>query len=186
MSSLTAEPHTEWLPNRPLTRADLAAMPDGHRFELIDGVLVVSPAPSWQHQAAVVELLVRLRDSCPPELKVLVAPLDVSYEENTVLQPDVLVASRADLGERNLEGVPRLAAEVLSPSTRHLDLSFKWARYEAAGCPSYWVIDPSVPSIVCWELADGTYREVGRATGDAQVMLTKPFAVTISPADLVD
>jgi Uma2 family endonuclease len=187
MSSVIAEPHTEWLPNRPLTRADLETLPDdGHRYELIDGVLVVSPAPSWQHQAAVVELLVRLRDACPPELKVFVAPLDVSYTENTVLQPDVLVASRADLGERNLEGVPRLAAEVLSPSTRHLDLAFKRARYEAAGCPSYWVIDPSVPSIVCWELADGTYREVGRATDDEQVMLTKPFPVTISPADLVD
>ncbi len=35
---------------RPLTRADLEAMPeDGHRYELIDGVLVVTPAPSWQH-----------------------------------------------------------------------------------------------------------------------------------------
>jgi hypothetical protein len=41
---VTAEPHTEWLPNRPLTRANLESFPDdGHRYELIDGVLVVSP-----------------------------------------------------------------------------------------------------------------------------------------------
>jgi Uma2 family endonuclease len=119
-------------------------------------------------------------------LKVLVAPLDVGYTENTVLQPDVLVASRTDLGERNLEGVPRLAAEVLSPSTRHLDLAFKRSRYEAAGCPSYWVIDPSVPSIVCWELTDGTYLEVARADGNERADMTQPFPVTISPADLID
>jgi Uma2 family endonuclease len=50
--------------------------------------------------------------------------------------------------------------EVLSPTTRHLDLAFKRARYEAAGCPSYWVVDPLEPSIVCWELRDGRYEEV--------------------------
>ena len=62
----------------------------------------------------------------------------------------------------------------------------KRARYEAAGCPSYWVIDPSVPSIICWELVANTYLEVARATGDERVTLTKPFPLAISPADLVD
>jgi Uma2 family endonuclease len=167
MSYVTAESRVEWLPHgRAFTRADLDAMPDdGNRYELIDGALIVTPAPSWQHQAAVVDLTVRLNSLCPPELRVFVAPLDVAYADDTVMQPDVLVVRRSDLGERNLEGHPVLAVEVLSPGTRHLDLAFKRARYEAAGCQSYWVVDPLQPSIACWELEEGAYRDVGRAVG---------------------
>jgi Uma2 family endonuclease len=188
MSYVTAESRVEWLPHgRAFTRADLDAMPDdGNRYELIDGALIVTPAPSWQHQAAVVDLTVRLNSLCPPELRVFVAPLDVAYADDTVMQPDVLVVRRSDLGERNLEGHPVLAVEVLSPGTRHLDLAFKRARYEAAGCQSYWVVDPLQPSIACWELEEGAYRDVGRAVGSQVITLTRPFPFSFSPADLQD
>ena len=189
MSFMTAEPHTGWLPprGRPLTKADLGAMPDdGRRYELMDGVLIVSPAPSWRHQRVVLLIASHLHQLCPPELMAFVAPLDVTYADDTVLQPDVLVVRRSDLGERELEGGPLLAIEVLSPSTKHIDLASKRTRYEAEGCPSYWVIDPLAPSIVCWELTDGAYVEVARAGGEEPVSLTRPFPVSFAPADLVD
>jgi Uma2 family endonuclease len=110
----------------------------------------------------------------------------VVYADDTVVQPDVLVVRRSDLGEHNLEGHPVLAVEVLSPSTRHLDLAFKRARYETAGCPSYWVVDPLEPSILCWELRDGRYEEVARATGAQTATLTAPFPITLVPAQLID
>jgi Uma2 family endonuclease len=138
------------------------------------------------HQSVLFELAVQLRNACPTQLKVYVAPLDVAYADDTVLQPDVLVVDRPSAGQLKLTNGPLLAVEILSPSTRHLDLAFKRARYEAARCPSYWVIDPSGPSIVCWELTDGTYLEVARADGNERVTLTKPFPLTISPADLID
>ncbi len=75
--------------------------------------------------------------------------------------------------------------EVLSPSTRRFDLVLKRSRYEAAGCPSYWVIDPEAPSIVAWELVDGHYVEAGRAEGDAELALRRPFPVVVNPARLV-
>jgi len=188
MVGMTAEPAATFLPHgRPFTRADRDALPDdGNRYELIDGTLIVTPAPSWRHQEAALELAVRLREACPAGLRVFVAPLDVSYADDTVLQPDVLVVRRSDLGERDLEGGPLLAVEVLSPSTRHLDLAFKRARYEAARCPSYWVVDPLQPSIICWELGGDSYREVGRAAGAETLTVTRPFPCTVSPADLVD
>ena len=72
------------------------------RYELIDGVLVVSPSPSMPHQSVLFELAVRLRKACPEQLKVYVAPLDVTYGDDTVLQPDVLVVDRPVAGQLKL------------------------------------------------------------------------------------
>jgi Uma2 family endonuclease len=188
MSYVTAESRVEWLPQgRAFTRADLDAMPEGdNRYELIDGALIVTPAPSWRHQAAVLNLALRLKSQCPSDMQVFIAPLDVVYADDTVLQPDVLVVRRSDLGEHSLEGHPVLAVEVLSPSTRHIDLAFKRARYEVAGCPSYWAIEPLEPSIVCWKLRGGRYVEVARAAETQAITLGAPFPVTLAPAELID
>ena len=171
--------------SRPLTRADLETMPDdGHRYELIDGALIVTPGPLTVHQGAVVELVFVLRAACPPGLRVLVAPFDVVLAEDTVVQPDVLVARRADLTARDLPAAPLLAVEVLSPSTRLIDLNLKRARYQAAGCPSYWVVDPAVPSLTAWELRGTDYVEVASVSDDQRFAATLPFAVTLTPSRL--
>lgn len=169
-----------------MTEDDLEAMPDdGRRYELLDGSLVVTPAPSIRHQMVLGELFLVLRAACATGLRVLFAPVDVRLSHTTVLQPDLLVAPENAFAEKNLPGVPLLAVEVLSPSTRHIDLGLTRSRYEAAGCRSYWVVDPLVPSIRAWELDDGAYVEVGRAEGHDPLQLVAPFAVTIIPAVLV-
>jgi Uma2 family endonuclease len=188
MSHMTAESRVEWLPHgRAFTRADLDAMPDdGNRYELIDGALIVTPAPYRRHQAAVTQVWLRLYQACPADMQALVAPFDVTLSPDTVVQPDALVAARSAFDDQVLKDLPLLVVEVLSPSTRHLDLAFKRARYEAAGCPSYWVVDPLEPSIVCWELRDSRYEEVARAIGSQAVTLSSPFAITLVPAELTD
>ncbi|RIQ12949.1 Uma2 family endonuclease [Jiangella rhizosphaerae] len=170
----------------PITRAELDAMPDdGRRHELLDGVLLVTPAPAPKHQRAVRRLSRLLEDACPDGLEVFFAPLDVALSDDTVLEPDVLVTRVADLTERDLPKAPLLAVEVLSPSTRRYDLLLKRSRYEAAGTPSYWVVDPDEPSVTAWELRDGVYAEAGRAIGDEALELTRPYPVRIVPAELV-
>jgi Uma2 family endonuclease len=172
--------------SRPLTRADLDALPDdGHRYELLDGSLVVTPAPTWRHQSAVVRLWKVLDAARPgPEIRVFVAPMDVVLADGTVLQPDVLVARRSDLSERDLPAPPRLAVEVLSPSTRHIDLTLKRSRYEAAGCPAYWVVDPAPPSLLSWELRDDAYELVAEVRSTETHRTTSPYPVAARPADL--
>jgi Uma2 family endonuclease len=171
--------------SRPLTRADLETMPDdGHRYELIDGALVVTPAPSSGHQGVVVELCYLLRGLCPSELRVIVAPFDVALSEDSVLQPDLLVARREDITDRDLPTAPLLAVEVLSPSTRRIDRMLKYARYEAAGCPSYWIVDPDEPALTVFELRDDRYVEAEHVIGDETCRVTRPFPVEIRPSDL--
>jgi len=172
--------------SRPLTRADLDAMPDdGHRYELIDGALIVTPSPSAMHQIVVVELIALLHKHCPSDLQVFVAPFDVVLADDTVMQPDVLVARRLDLTERDLPTAPVLSVEVLSPSTRRIDLTLKRSRLEAAGCAHYWVVDPMEPSLTAWQLQGGAYAEVARVVGEDAYTAKQPFPVTLRPGELV-
>ncbi|SDS22079.1 Endonuclease, Uma2 family (restriction endonuclease fold) [Microlunatus soli] len=173
--------------SRALTVADMENLPDdGHRYELIDGVLIVTPAPIVRHQIAVSGFEAVLRQLSPPSLRVLHAPLDVVLADDTVVEPDILVARRSDFVEKNLPTAPLLAVEVLSPSTRMIDLSVKRDRYRRAGVESYWVFDPAQARLVAWELRDGEYEQVADVTGDESWTARKPYEVTVVPARLLD
>jgi Uma2 family endonuclease len=168
-----------------LTRADLDALPDdGLRHELIDGTLVMSPAPGPPHQRMARRLVVALdRALAASELEVLMAPLDVVLGPN-VVEPDIIVAPRADFTDRDLPVPPLLAVEVRSPSTGWLDQGRKRTLYEEYGVTSYWLADPSVPSITILELREGRYVEVAMAIGDETISVEAPVHLSLNPAVL--
>ncbi|MBA3523312.1 MAG: Uma2 family endonuclease [Geodermatophilaceae bacterium] len=172
--------------SRPLTADDLDSMPDdGHRYELLDGVLIVSPSPSELHQRVVGQLHLLLQAARPADFEVFVAPLDVLLAPDTVVIPDLLVTERIEVPGRRIVLPPRLAIEVLSPSSRRIDMLLKRSRLEAAGVPSYWVVDPLNPRLIAWELRDEVYVEVADVSGAEAASLTAPFPVTVIPSRLV-
>ena len=102
---------------RSLTAEDLAAMPDdGHRYELIDGALIVTPSPGREHQLCAGKFYIDLTAACPGHLCVAFAPLDVAYTRDTVLQPDILVVERAGFFDKDASRRP--AARATGSSTR--------------------------------------------------------------------
>jgi Uma2 family endonuclease len=196
MGSMTATEERAPLPEGPLTVADLEAFPDdGHRYELLDGVLVVTPAPGFSHQMMVMQLSRRLDETAPAELAVLPAPFAIhpdaadgrpESEQSTELQPDVLVAELAAFTPKDLPGAPLLAVEVLSPSTQLFDRNLKKAAYERMGARHFWLIDPRVPELQAYALdAEGGYRLVAQVRGDEVYSTEQPFPVEIRPSDLV-
>ena len=126
----------------------------------------------------------RLLIDPPAGLDVLFAPFDIPLANDTVLQPDVVVVTSVDDVHAPGDPVLVLAVEVLSPSTRLIDLNLKKARLEQAGVPPYWVVDPVEPMLLAWELIDATYVEVARVRGDETWTATLPFEVTMCPAEL--
>jgi Uma2 family endonuclease len=171
----------------PFTYDDLQGIPeDGHRYELLDGTLLVTPAPNHAHQRCVLGTAVLLLAAAPPELEVIVSPFDWVVEPATAFQPDVLVARRAEVGPRHLTHPPVLAVEVLSPSTRRIDLALKRDAYAAARVPSYWIVDPDAPSVTVLRLDGPVYVDGGSATGDESLAVSVPFPVTVVPARLLD
>lgn len=181
MAGMTALP---W--SRPLSAADLSQLPDdGHRYELVDGSLVVTPAPSRRHQEAVARVWRLLEDNRPADLWVGIAPFDVVLSDDTVVQPDVVVARRIDVSDAELTGPPLLAVEVLSPSTARVDLTLKRDRYREAGVASYWVVDPDLPRLTAWDLAGAEYTLVAEVSGAESFHARRPFQVAVVPARLL-
>ena len=165
------------VPAGPWTVDDLDDFPEGSttRYELIDGALLVSAEPSLQHQRVSLQLLRLLQDAAPEDHEVFL-PVDVRLSPVRQIAPDVTVVRRDDATGRRLHGTPLLVVEVLSPSTRTVDLVLKRRVLEEAGVPSYWLVDPDDAVTTVLELEDGAYREVAR--GD-DVTVERPFPVRV-------
>ena len=127
--------------------ADLRDLPDnGNRYEIIAGELFVTPAPTWRHQEAVVQLVRLLADYLDEERvgQVLVAPADVVFSPQHSVQPDLFVVPLVN-GRRpeRFQDVGRLllAIEVLSSSTARADRVEKRILYRERGVDEYWIVD---------------------------------------------
>lgn len=165
---------------------DLDDLPDdGLRYELVDGVLLVSPAPSATHQRAVMQLFRLLDPAVPADLELFVAPFDFRPSRIRSVQPDLMVVDRADVQEDGVSRPPLLVVEVMSPGSRVTDRATKRLFYEESGVAAYWMVDPQAGSVTVLERdVAGTLVEVATAQGDDQLTLTHPFPVTLVPGTL--
>ena len=147
------------------TYEDLQQMPeDGRRYELLEGVIVTSPAPKTRHQRIVrhiTELLIQAENAGYG--MVLTALTDVLLNpEEAVLQPDLIFVTTSHqniVGEDHVDGPPDLVVEVLSDATRRRDLGAKLRTYARYGVPFYWVADPDEECV-------REYRHDGAGYGD--------------------
>lgn len=180
MGDMTTMPLHEW------TVDDLDALPDdGLRYELVDGVLLVSAAPSQLHQLALTNLVHLMVGACPLPMRTLVAPVDVRFSRTRQLQPDLTVFPSLDLTGTVPRALPLLAVEVLSPSTRAVDRTLKRQVFQDGGIPSYWLLDPLEPSLTVLQLVDASYEQVAHVAGEQPYDAVSPFAVRVVPAELV-
>ena len=170
-------------PGRPFTVDDLEDMPDdGRRYELFDGTLVVSPAPSLNHQRVTFQLSKVLDAARPPGFEVLPG-VEYAPGVDRAYQPDIVVVP-AGLDGTRLPVAPLLAVEVRSRSTALVDRNLKWAAYARAAIRGYWIVDPREPRLTVFELAGAAYVEVASVAGDEAYDATEPFPVRVVPARL--
>ncbi len=147
------------------TYADWESLPDdGNRYEIIDGVLYMTTAPSYFHQ-----WIIRRLDhfvGVPAEQQGLgyaaTAPIGVIMPGCDPVQPDfvlVLAHHKEIIRERRIMGVPDLIVEVLSPGSVGYDERVKLNAYAHAGVPEYGIIDPEARTASLYELEPpGRYK----------------------------
>ena len=148
------------------TYKDYCATPDDERYELLNGNLMMVPAPNRKHQRILGRLYIELsRFSQEHELgEVYVAPFDVVLSDTDVVQPDLLFISRArghTITDDNVRGAPDLVIEILSPSTADRDLGYKHDLYGRHGVLEYWIVDPMAETVAVHRQGDGRLEVAG-------------------------
>lgn len=154
------------------TYDDYAALPDdGQRYEIVNGVLLITPAPNPDHQSIAARLTYYLfmHVELAGRGRVFPTPIDVELEPKNVFQPDVVVLLNAHLDRvaaKKIIGAPDLVIEIASPGTATYDRVSKYDVYARAGIPEYWIVKPTNRTIEVLILENGEYYSSGIFRGE--------------------
>lgn len=141
------------LPGPQFTYQDYRLLPEDKHYELVEGDLQVTPAPSFRHQAISMQLALPLAGFVQRNQlgHVVAAPTDVILSDVNVVQPDILFIARDRQAiidpAGGVRGAPDLVVEILSPGTAGRDRVLKRKLYGKYGVREYWVVDPDSRSI---------------------------------------
>ena len=149
-----------------LTYADYLKTSDDERYELLNGELVMPPAPLTGHQMISMALASRLYLYVNERGMgtVVAAPTDVVLSDTDVVQPDVLFVSSQRsqiLTRENVRGAPDLVVEILSPATAERDRTVKLDLYAQHGVIEYWIVDSDAKTVTVLLRGEGGFGVVG-------------------------
>lgn len=128
------------------------------RYELVDGELLVTPAPSWRHQRIILELAASLKPYLARHSlgEVLLGPAELKLASGERYEPDLFVVPAIN-GRRPPDGAavtPLLVCEVLSPGSSRHDRITKRRSFQAHGVPEYWIVDADAAAFEVWRPTD--------------------------------
>ena len=157
-------------PHIKFTYEDYVNAPEDKRYELLDGELLMTPAPAEIHQRISILLGWRLLQFVTENGlgRVYQAPFDVVLSDMDVVQPDLLFISNARahiVTAANVQGAPDLVVEILSPSTAERDRTLKRRLYARHGVSEYWIVDTEAGSVEVLLLREGGFEVAGTYGG---------------------
>ncbi len=157
-------------------------MPEGTICQLINDVIIMSPAPTTPHFRTHSKIFSALNTYVEAKQlgTVFFAPVDVYLNRENAFQPDIFYVStqKSDIiKDRGIEGVPDLVIEVLSKGNEKYDLNEKKTIYELAGVEEYWVVDPKTKWCEGFVLENVTYKSLGEGNGE---IIIRMFDLPIS------
>lgn len=165
---------------------------DGMRYEVLEGELVVTPAPEYQHQLVsknieyAMETWRRARGGGG---QVLHAPFDVILALDTIVQPDIVYMSAVTLKQvarGRLQGPPDVVVEIFNERGAARDRVTKLQVYAKFQVKEYWLVDLESRSLTVLGLVEGGYQTLASGAGDATVASSVMEGFAVSPREAFD
>jgi Uma2 family endonuclease len=162
---------------------DYMSAPEGKRYQLLGGEMILAPSPTTRHQRTLFRLAQAVNEFVAAHNlgEVFVAPYDIVFSVHDVAQPDLLFVSNersAIITEANIQGAPDLVIEVLSPGTAQYDQGYKRTLYSRFGVREYWLVDPDTE--MAEVLTASEQGLVSHATDQRSDTLTSPLLAGLS------
>lgn len=143
------------------TIADIEALPEGERAELIDGEMFRMDAPLRIHQDILMQLAVEINLYIKNNggiCKVYAAPFAVRIKKDNrnYIEPDIsVICDREKLDKKGCQGAPDWVIEILSPSSAEIDCKRKVQLYRETGVREYWIVDPEKERVTVYDFEHG-------------------------------
>jgi Uma2 family endonuclease len=174
----------------PWTVDDLDRLPDdGTRYEIVDGSLLVSPAPRRPHSRTANRLRRRLDAQAPEGIEAMQEAGVTVRGRRTYFVPDIFVVRSAavdkDVNDHFNQDDVLLAVEVLSPSNPGNDQVIKRHYYATGGIRHYWIVDPEKRTLTVLELDGDKYTERAVVQAGEVYRTDEPFALTLDLDDFL-
>ena len=177
--------------DRPNTIEDIYALPDGTRAELIDGKLYYIPTPTRTHQKITGEMYLAAAayiKAFHKECEVYIAPFGVylNGDDSLYVEPDLsIIRDTSRLSERGCMGAPDWIIEVVSPPSRKTDYAVKLNKYRQSGVREYWIVDPSLRTVLTYVFDDDkNVEDADLYPFEAEIESSLFEGLLIRPADL--
>ncbi len=144
-------------------------LPEGAPYQLINGELIMSPAPKANHQRIIGSLFNLLYDFVNANNmgEVIISPMDVHFDEENVFQPDIFFVSKENKNcriEAWVYGAPDLIIEVISESNSYYDTKKKLRVYEKYGVKEYFIVDPNDKEVIAYMLHNNQLKQIYKET----------------------
>ena len=177
--------------DRPNTIEDIYALPDGTRAELIDGRLYYIPTPTRTHQKITGEMYLAAAayiKAHHKECEVYIAPFGVylNGDDSLYVEPDLsIIRDTSRLSERGCMGAPDWIIEVVSAPSRKTDYAVKLNKYRQSGVREYWIVDPSLRTVLTYVFDDDrNVEDADLYPFEAEIESSLFEGLLIRPADL--
>lgn len=160
------------------TEADYNLLEEGAPFQLINGDLIMLPAPTSYHQLLSIRLSSKIQyflENINSDGICLCAPIDVRLDDENTFQPDLIYISaerKNELFHDQITGAPDLIIEILSPSTAYYDLRQKKDFYERFAVKEYLIVDPLAKNAELYILENAEFMLKQKATQNGTINLT--------------
>lgn len=168
------------------TIADIEALPEGQRAELLDGEMFMMASPTATHQAILMwlgaEVFIKIKEK-GGKCKAFVAPFAVYLmnDDRNYVEPDILViCDRDKLDNKGCHGAPDWVVEIVSPSSKKLDFYKKLSAYESAGVREYWIIDAAKKAVIVYNIEKNAIPAIYHFTDVVKVGVLEDFEIDFS------
>ena len=152
------------------TKEDYMNLPEGAPYQLINGALVMSPAPKANHQRVLLDIATQIRNFLVLNNIgiIIIAPMDVHLDEENIYQPDLLFISKNNKHCKIKDwvyGAPDIIFEVLSEFNSYNDTGEKFRMYEQYGVREYFIIDPNNKEATFYKNMNNKFIEIYKEAG---------------------